>query len=185
MTGSYCTFAKAFEQIEHLVREGAEVQIILSEHVQETDSRFGTAEQFRKKAEELTGHRPWTKIVESEVIGPKALFDALVILPCTGNTMAKMAAGITDGAVTMAAKAHLRNERPLVLSLATNDALGMNLKNIGTLLNTKHVYFVPFGQDNPVKKPNSMIAHTEQLTETIEAALEGRQLQPVVVSPFA
>lgn len=185
MTGSYCTFANAFVQMEKLVKEGASVQVILSEHVQETDSRFGEAAEFYKRAEALTGIKPMTTIVEAETIGPKALFDILVILPCTGNTMAKLAAGITDGPVTMAAKAHLRNERPLVISLATNDALGMNLKNIGTLLNTKHIYLVPFGQDSPVKKPNSMIAHTELLTDTLEQALEGRQIQPVVISPFS
>lgn len=184
MTGSYCTFSNAFAEIEHLVKEGADVQIILSEHVQETDSRFGTAAEFQIKAAELTGHHPWISIVEAETIGPKALFDVLIILPCTGNTMAKLANGITDGPVTMAAKAHLRNERPLVLSLASNDALGMNLKNIGTLLNTKHIYLVPFGQDSPVKKPNSMIAHTELLLQTVEAALEERQIQPLVISPF-
>ena len=119
-------------------------------------------------------------ISEAEPIGPKNLFDALVILPCTGNTLAKLANGITDTPALMAAKAHLRNNKPLLLSLSTNDALGMNMKNIGLLLNTKHVYFVPFKQDNPQKKPNSMIASLEYLIPAAEAALEGRQYQPII-----
>ena len=119
-------------------------------------------------------------IAEAEPIGPKALLDILVILPCTGNTLAKLANGITDSPVLMAAKAHLRNNRPLLLSLSTNDALGMNMKNIGLLLNSKNIYFIPFGQDNPEKKPNSMIAHTELLIPSLESALEGQQLQPII-----
>lgn len=119
-------------------------------------------------------------ISEAEPIGPKNLFDALVILPCTGNTLAKLANGITDTPALMAAKAHLRNNKPLLLSLSTNDALGMNMKNIGLLLNTKNIYFVPFGQDDPKKKPNSMTAHTDLLIPALEAALENRQLQPVI-----
>ena len=119
-------------------------------------------------------------ISEAEPIGPKNLFDALVILPCTGNTLAKLANGITDTPALMAAKAHLRNNKPLLLSLSTNDALGMNMKNIGLLLNTKNIYFVPFGQDDPEKKPNSMTAHTDLLIPALEAALENRQLQPVI-----
>lgn len=119
-------------------------------------------------------------ISEAEPIGPKNLFDALVILPCTGNTLAKLANGITDTPALMAAKAHLRNNKPLLLSLSTNDALGMNMKNIGLLLNTKNIYFVPFGQDDPEKKTNSMTAHTDLLIPALEAALENRQLQPVI-----
>ena len=119
-------------------------------------------------------------IPQAEPIGPKSLLDILVILPCTGNTIAKLANGITDTPALMAAKAHLRNEKRLLISISTNDALGMNMKNIGLLLNAKNVYFVPFGQDNPEKKPNSMIAHTELLIPSIEAALNGRQYQPVI-----
>lgn len=184
LTGSFCTYSKVFPQIEALVSVGASVQTIFSNSSQTIDSRFGTSEEFKKRAEELTGKKPIYTIAEAEPIGPKAYLDILVILPCTGNTMAKLAAGITDGPVLMAAKAHLRNEKPLVLSIATNDALSMNLKNIGLLMNTKHIYFVPFGQDDPVKKPNSMIAHTTDLIKTVELALEEKQIQPVVVSPF-
>ena len=123
-------------------------------------------------------------IPDAEPIGPKGYLDALVIAPCTGNTMAKLCNGITDTPVLMAAKAHLRNEKPLIISMSSNDALGMNLKNIGMLMNMKNIYFVPFGQDNYQKKPNSMIAHVELIAETVEAALEGRQIQPIVRSPF-
>ena len=124
------------------------------------------------------------KSVRLEPIGPKSSLDALVIAPCTGNTIAKLAAGITDTPVLMAAKAHLRNEKPLVISISTNDALGMNFKNIGTLMNIKNIYFVPFGQDNYEKKHHSMIAHVEKIPDTIEAALQGKQIQPVIASPF-
>ena len=138
------------------------------------------AQDFVKKAEEITGIPPMLSISQAEPIGPKSLLDILVLFPCTGNTIAKLANGITDTPVLMAAKAHLRNEKPLVISVSTNDALGMNMKNIGLLLNAKHIYFVPFGQDDPVKKPNSMIAHTGLLVPTLKAALEGRQLQPII-----
>ncbi len=183
-TGSFCTYQSAFRQLEALVKEGAQVQAIFSHASASTNSRFGEWENFLKRAEEITGNPVLQEIPEVEPIGPKALLDVMVVLPCTGNTIAKLANGITDGPVTMAVKAHLRNERPVVLSLSTNDALGMNLKNIGTLMNSKNIYFVPFGQDSPIKKPNSMIAHTELLIPTIESALEGKQIQPVVVSPF-
>ena len=119
-------------------------------------------------------------IPQAEPIGPKGFLDILVLFPCTGNTIAKLANGITDSPVLMAAKAHLRNNKPLLISLSTNDALGMNMKNIGLLLNAKHIYFIPFGQDNPEKKPNSMIAHTNLLIPSIEAALEGKQIQPII-----
>ena len=119
-------------------------------------------------------------IPQAEPIGPKSLLDILVLFPCTGNTIAKLANGITDTPVLMAAKAHLRNNKPLLISISTNDALGMNMKNIGLLLNAKHIYFIPFGQDNPEKKPNSMIAHTDLLIPSIEAALDGRQYQPII-----
>lgn len=184
LTGSFCTYSKVFPQIEALMDAGAGVQTIFSNAAQTIDSRFGTSSDFKEKAEELTGHKPICTIEGAEPIGPRACLDILVILPCTGNTLAKLASGITDGPVLMASKAHLRNEKPLVLSISTNDALSMNLKNIGHLMNTKHIYFVPFGQDDPVKKPNSMIAHTELLIPTLTMALQGKQMQPVVVSPF-
>lgn len=179
-TGSFCTYERVFTELKNLVQEGAQVQTIFSNAAQSIDSRFGNAEDFVKEAEKITGIAPMLTIAQAEPIGPKGLLDLLVILPCTGNTIAKLANGITDTPVLMAAKAHLRNERPLLLSISTNDALGMNMKNIGLLLNAKHVYFVPFGQDNAKKKPNSMIAHTELLVPAAKAALEGKQYQPVI-----
>ena len=162
LTGSFCTYEKAFEQLRRLKEEGA------------------GAEDFVKEAEEITGSRPLLTISQAEPIGPKNLLDLLILLPCTGNTAAKLANGITDSPALMAAKAHLRNEKPLLISISTNDALGMNMKNIGLLLNAKHIYFVPFGQDDPEKKPNSMTARTELLIPAAEAALDGRQYQPVI-----
>ena len=179
-TGSFCTYERVFIELKNLVQEGAQVQTIFSNAAQSIDSRFGNAEDFVKEAEKITGIAPMLTIAQAEPIGPKGLLDLLVILPCTGNTIAKLANGITDTPVLMAAKAHLRNEKPLLLSISTNDALGMNMKNIGLLLNAKHVYFVPFGQDNAEKKPNSMIAHTELLVPAAKAALEGKQYQPVI-----
>ncbi len=132
----------------------------------------------------MTGHEPITTIEDAEPIGPKDMFHVMAVIPCTGNSLAKMANGITDTPVLMAAKAHIRNNKPLVISLATNDALGINLKNIGTLINQKNIYFVPFGQDSPNGKPKSMIAHTNLLSQTLEYALEGKQIQPVILSPF-
>lgn len=179
-TGSFCTYERVFIELKNLVQEGAQVQTIFSNAAQSIDSRFGNAEDFVKEAEKITGIAPMLTITQAESIGPKGLLDLLVILPCTGNTIAKLANGITDTPVLMAAKAHLRNEKPLLLSISTNDALGMNMKNIGLLLNAKHVYFVPFGQDHAEKKPNSMIAHTELLVPAAKAALEGKQYQPVI-----
>ncbi|WP_122644842.1 dipicolinate synthase subunit B [Luxibacter massiliensis] len=179
-TGSFCTFEKVFTELQKLAEEGAVVQTVFSDAAQTIDSRFGKAADFIAKAEKITGIRPMTTISEAEPIGPGSLLDILVLFPCTGNTIAKLANGITDTPALMAAKAHLRNNKPLLISVSTNDALGMNMKNIGLLLNAKNIYFIPFGQDNPSKKPNSMVAHTELLVPSIEAALAGRQLQPVI-----
>jgi dipicolinate synthase subunit B len=179
-TGSFCTFQAAFEGLESLIKEGATVQTIFSYAAQSTDTRFGNAKDFLAKAEELTGLKPILTIPDAEPIGPKNMLDILVVFPCTGNTIAKMANAITDTPTLMAAKAHIRNNKPLLLSIATNDALGMNFKNIGELMNAKNIYFVPFGQDDPIKKPKSMIAHTELLIPAIEAALRGEQLQPII-----
>lgn len=183
ITGSYCTYKKVFAELEKLSSTGANLYPIFSDHASSTDSRFGKCADFLAQAEKITGKKPITTIPDAEPIGPGALFDILVIAPCTGNTLSKLANGISDTPVLMAAKAHLRNNRPLVVALSTNDALGMNLKNIGILLNTKNIYFIPFGQDNYKAKPNSMIAHMDLLTDTIEAALEARQLQPVIQGP--
>lgn len=180
LTGSFCTFEKMFAEVKKLTDAGATVYPILSNSSQTIKSRFGSPEEYLSKIREITGHEPITCIEGAEPIGPKAYLDALVILPCTGNTAAKLANGITDTPVLMAAKAHLRNNKPLVISISTNDGLGMNLKNIGLLCNSKNIYFVPFGQDNYLKKPNSLVAHTELLIPTLEAALEHRQYQPIL-----
>lgn len=182
LTGSFCTYEKIFAELKRLVETGAEVYTIFSDSSQKISSRFGKPEEFLAKAEEITGRKPILTIEQAEPIGPKGYLDVLVIFPCTGNTCAKLANGITDTPVLMAAKAHLRNGKPLVISISTNDALGMNMKNIGLLLNAKNVYFVPFGQDAPVKKPNSLIAHTDRLIPTLEAALDREQYQPILES---
>ena len=180
ITGSFCTFDKIEKQIKVLADHGAEIYPIFSSNVQTTDSRFGDTKEYMNRIASIAGNKPILKVEEAEPIGPKGYLDILLIAPCTGNTLAKLANGITDSPVLMAAKAHLRNEKPLVISLSTNDALGMNFKNIGELYNVKNIYFVPFGQDNPVKKPNSMIAHTDLIVETLESALLGKQIQPVI-----
>ena len=169
--------------MEQLKKEGANLFPIVSENVQKIDSRFGKAEDFRKQMEELAGRKVMDTIETAEPIGPTGFLDLLIILPCTGNTLAKLAGAITDGPVLMAAKAHMRNEKPILLALSTNDALGMNFKNIGLLMNAKHIYFVPFGQDAPAKKPNSMVARLEYLIPAAKSALEGKQMQPVICAP--
>ena len=179
-TGSFCTYARIFEELKALQKEGAVIQTIFSNSAQRIASRFGTAESFLKKAEEITGIPPILTIKDAEPIGPKSLLDLLVIFPCTGNTLAKLANGITDTPVLMAAKAHLRNDKPLLLSVSTNDALGLNMKNIGLLINAKNIFFIPFGQDNPVKKPTSLISHPELLIPSIESALNKQQIQPLI-----
>lgn len=185
ITGSYCTYEKIFDAMENLADTKANLFTIFSDRASTTDSRFGSSSGFLEKARAITGREPIVTIPDAEPIGPQSMLDILVIAPCTGNTLSKLANGISDTPVLMAAKSHLRNNRPLVISLSTNDALGMNLKNIGILLNTKNIYFVPFGQDNYRKKPNSMIAHVELIPETIDMALQGRQLQPVIRSPYS
>ena len=180
MCGSFCTLEKALDELELLCLSGYEVMPIMSEICYATDTRFGKARDRIKRAEELCGNAVIHTVFDAEPIGPKALLDALVIAPCTGNTLAKLAAGVTDSSVTMAAKAHLRNHRPLVIALATNDALSANLKNIGKLMEKKNVYFVPLGQDDPKKKPDSMIADFSLIGDTLAEAMEGRQIQPIL-----
>lgn len=182
LTGSFCTFEKVFLELQKLKSTDAELYPIFSNASQTIESRFGTPELYQQKVTEITGKEPIFSIEAAEPIGPGGYLDILVILPCTGNTAAKLANGITDTPVLMAAKAHMRNNKPLVISISTNDGLGMNMKNIGLLLNTKNIYFVPFGQDNWVKKPNSLVARTELLIPTLEAALEGKQYQPLLLS---
>lgn len=181
LTGSFCTFEKMFIELEKLAEAGANVYPILSNASQSIQSRFGKPDTYVIKIKEITGHEPITSIEGAEPIGPKGYLDVLAIMPCTGNTAAKLANGITDTPVLMAAKAHMRNNKPLVISISTNDGLGMNLKNIGVLCNSKNIYFVPFGQDNYEKKPNSLVAHTQLLIPTLEMALEHKQYQPILL----
>ncbi|MFR3730647.1 dipicolinate synthase subunit B [Lacrimispora sp.] len=180
VTGSFCTFDKIEEVVKVLVEQGADIYPIFSTKVQTTNSRFGDTGEYMERIAGMTGNHPILTIEEAEPIGPKGYLDVLLIAPCTGNTLAKLANGITDSPVLMAAKAHLRNSKPLVISISTNDAMGINFKNVGELFNVKNIYFVPFGQDNPVKKPTSLIAHTELIADTLEQALEGKQIQPVI-----
>lgn len=179
LCGSYCTYETLFRTAAPLA-ERYDLVPILSDTAAETDSRFGTAVEHIQRLMELTGKQVATTIPEAEPLGPAQPMDALLIAPCTGNTLAKLAHGITDSAVTMAAKAHLRNGRPVVIALSTNDGLSGSAENIARLLNRKHFYFVPFGQDDPEKKPNSLQADFSRLGEAVEAALEGRQLQPIL-----
>jgi len=181
ITGSFCTFSKILPMTEELIRCGFDPHPILSYASRQFDTRFGEADNFKQKIEGITKKKCITTIQEAEPIGPKALFDILLIAPCTGNTLAKLANGITDTPVLMAAKAHLRNQRPVVLFISTNDGLGLNLKNIGTLFNSKFIYFVPFGQDDYQKKPNSLVAHVHLVAPTLELALKGEQIHPLLV----
>ena len=177
--GSFCTVSKALEQMEKLAEE-YEILPIISPVVDRSDTRFGKAEDIKNRIMEITGKKIITDIVEAEPIGPKNMTDLMLIAPATGNTMAKLAAGIVDTAVTMAAKSHLRNARPLILAPATNDALGAAAKNIGALMNYRNYYFVPFREDDQVKKPRSMVADFDRIPETLKAALQGQQIQPIV-----
>lgn len=181
LTGSFCTFSKSLIQIEDLVNKEYDVYPIMSQISYETDTRFGKAEDFRNRITELTGKEIIHTIKDAEPIGPKALLDILVIAPATGNTLAKIANGINDTAVTMAAKAHLRNLRPLVLAVSTNDALSSAAGNIGKLMNTRNIYFVPMKQDNFLKKPSSVVADFTMIEKTILEALEGVQIEPVLI----
>ena len=179
--GSFCTHAKVLAALGELVKEFETVIPIASEMSAFTDTRFGSADDLLEKLEELTGNEVLYDIPSVEPIGPKKLLDVLVIAPATGNTVAKLAAGITDTAVTMAAKAHLRNGGPVVIALASNDGLSAGAKNIGELLVRKNYYFVPFGQDNAIQKPCSLVADFSKITETVDAALRGEQIQPLLL----
>jgi dipicolinate synthase subunit B len=181
VTGSFCAFSKAMAQMENLVNSGYDVVPIMSRVSYETDTRFGRAEDFRNRAEAVTGHEIIHTIKDAEPIGPKALLDILAIVPATGNTIAKLANAVNDTPVTMAAKAHLRNGRPLVIAVSTNDALSASAQNIGRLLNVKNIYFVPMKQDDIKMKPASILADFELLEPTIKAALDGRQIQPILI----
>lgn len=178
--GSFCTYAKVFPVLELLTRD-YQVTPIFSTAAYTVSSRFGTAAEHICTAEEICGTAPLHTIGEVEPIGPQKLFDAMIVAPCTGNTLGKLAHNIADGPVTMAVKSHLRNGRPVIIAISTNDALGGTAENIGRLLSRKHYYFVPFRQDDPVNKPTSMVADFSRIPETLQTALEGRQIQPILL----
>lgn len=180
MCGSFCTFSKIMTELENLAKTNAVIYPIMSEAAYSTDTRFGNAIDFQQKIKDITKKEIIKSVKEAEPIGPKGYLDILVIAPCTGNSLAKLANGIADSSVTMAAKAHLRNGKPIVIAVSTNDGLGTAAKNIGTLLNCKNIYFVPFRQDDCINKPNSLVADMTKIKEAIEAALDQKQLQPVL-----
>lgn len=179
-TGSFCTLAKSFDIMQQIIDEGAKVTPIMSENVYNTDTRFGKATDFIQRAEEMCKTPVMHLITETEVIGPKNLLDLLIVAPCTGNTLGKLANGINDTAVTMAVKATVRNAKPIVIAVSTNDGLSGSAKNIGMLLNYKKFFFVPFEQDDSVKKPNSLVAKFNLVIPTAKLAMEGTQIQPVL-----
>ena len=183
LTGSFCTFSKVMPVLETLAAHGCEVTPILSFQAASLDTRFGDASMWRDKITALTGREPIDTIVAAEPIGPKQMFDVLAVAPCTGNTLAKLAHSIIDTPVTMAVKSHLRGDRPVVLAVSTNDGLSGSAANIGSLLSRRHYYFVPKRQHAPFSKSRSLVADMERLPETIAAALEGRQLQPILLAP--
>lgn len=181
LCGSFCTFAAAITQMEKLVNEGAQVLPILSQAAASTDTRFGKGSEIREKIEKICGRKVITDISGAEPIGPKNLIDILLIAPCTGNTLGKLANGITDTPVTMAAKSHLRNLKPVLIAISTNDGLTGSAKNIGRLLNRKNIFFVPYGQDDAFNKPASLISDFTKIPAALESALKGEQLQPVII----
>ncbi|RCX12683.1 dipicolinate synthase subunit B [Fontibacillus phaseoli] len=184
VTGSHCTLAEVMPQIQRFVDDGAKVVPIISQSVKVTDTRFGKSENWQKQLKDITGNDIISSIVDAEPLGPTKLLDVLAIAPCTGTTTSKLANAVTDSPVLMAAKATLRNGRPVVIAVSTNDGLGFNMANIAKLLVAKHIYFVPFGQDNPVNKPNSLVARMALVPETCYAAIEGKQLQPLIIERF-
>ncbi len=179
--GSFCTIKQSVEALKELAKLNIKIKPIMSEIVYNTDTRFGNAKDLKEKIEDICKEKIIYTVKEAEPIGPKNLLDIIVVAPCTGNTLAKTALGITDTSVTMAVKAHLRNEKPVVLGLATNDALGASAKNIGLLLNTKNVFFVPFSQDEPFSKHKSLVCDFSLIKDTVESALKGNQLQPIII----
>ncbi len=179
--GSFCTHKKSLEQLKSLKECGYDILPIMSENVYNTDTYFGTANDLKNKVREITGHEIIHTIVDAEPLGPKIHLDALIIAPCTGNTLAKIARGITDTSVTMATKAHLRSDRPTVIALCSNDALSANLQNISILLERKNVFFVPMKQDDPSKKPHSLVSEFSLLPETLNGALVSKQVRPLFI----
>ncbi|WP_270171764.1 dipicolinate synthase subunit B [Paenibacillus sp. SYP-B4298] len=184
LSGSHCTFAEVMPQIKRFIDAGANVIPIVSHTIMTTDTRFGKSADWQQQLKDLTGNELISTIVQAEPLGPAKLIDVLVIAPCTGNTTSKLANALTDGPVLMAAKSQMRNQRPVVLAVSTNDGLGLNAANIAKLLAAKYIYFVPFGQDDPIRKPNSLVARMDLIFEAAEAALEGKQLQPMLIERF-
>ena len=185
-TGSFCTFGRSLEVLRGLVANGHDVVPVMSENAYYTDTRFQSAESFSKSVEELCARKIIHTVPDAEPLGPRVHLDLLIVAPCTGNTLAKVAAGITDTAATMAIKAHLRTDRPTLIALASNDAMSRNLKNVGDMLGRKSVYFVPMLQDDPINKPHSLVAELEMIPRAIEAAMRGEQLRPIfLTSPIA
>ena len=180
MTASFCTFSRVIPQMEKLLASGIDVIPIMSEKSATTDTRFGTAEDFIKRIKTITGKDILTKETEVEPLGPKRIVDALIIAPCSGATLSRLASGLHENTVTLAAKSVLRNNSPVILAVSTNDGLSMSAKNIGVLLNSKNIYFVPFGQDDPEKKPRSLVADMDKILPTLSSAMAGRQLQPML-----
>ncbi|WP_069201762.1 dipicolinate synthase subunit B [Bacillus niameyensis] len=180
ITGSHCTYEQVVPQIETLVNQGADVVPVVTFTVKNTNTKFGDGADWVAKVEELTGKKVIDSMVAAEPLGPREPLDCMVIAPLTGNSMSKFANALTDSPVLMAAKATLRNRCPVVLGISTNDALGLNGVNLMRLMSSKNIYFIPFGQDDPINKPTSMVSRMEFLSETIEAALEGNQLQPII-----
>lgn len=181
LCGSFCTFSDSFAALSELKNKYTDIIPIMSYNAYNTDTRFGKSEEWKDKIEELCGRKIINTIAGAEPFGPKISLEALVIAPCTGNTLAKLANGITDTPVCMAAKAHLRSDRPLVIALASNDAMSANFGNLGTLLSRKNIYFVPMKQDEPVKKPHSLVADFSLLTATLEDALLGKQTRKLFI----
>ena len=180
-TGSFCTFKASINEIKKLVEEGANIFPIMSFNSYQLDTKFGNAKDFIKEVEEITGNKIIHSIQDAEPIGPKKMFDILIIAPCSGNTIAKLAHDIIDTPVTMGTKSHLRNDRPVVIAISTNNALSGSAENIGKLLNRKNYYFVPFKQDNPITKPRSVVADFSYIKKTLEHALDGEQIQPIIL----
>ena len=181
MTGSFCTFSKVIEQIKELVKRGADVLPIMSYNSYELDTKFGEAKEIIKMVENITGKKIIHTIQGAEPIGPKQLTDVMLIAPCSGNTIAKLANGIIDPPATMATKSHLRNNNPVVIAISTNDGLAGSAENIGKLLNRNNYYVVPFRQDNPITKPRSLVFDSTYIVKTIEEALDGKQIQPILL----
>ncbi|MCL2751544.1 MAG: dipicolinate synthase subunit B [Firmicutes bacterium] len=182
ITGSFCTFNRILAEIQRIAEAGYNVIPIFSFAVAEMDTRFGTAADFRRRIVEITGKEPVDTLVLAEPLGPSGAIDLMAVAPCTGNTLAKITHAITDTPVTMAVKAHFRNNKPVVIAVSSNDLLGINFRNLGTLMSMKNIYFVPFGQDDHVKKPKSLISDYSLLLPAIEKAARGEQLQPLLVS---